>query len=155
MKRFELIFPVVVFAFLGVLLLLGAFVFDYGPVVMRFPYIVGGFTMVMSIVVFVIERRAGAAPEPSEPTTETPDQERHTPRQLLVAGLWLIGILPVVYLCGYLVGIPLYLLAYLRAHGEGWLLSLAISLAMLALIYFVFLKILLVPLPLMPFTAFD
>ena len=157
MKRFEIVFPATVFAFLGVLLFLGTFVLGYGHIVMRFPYLVGGFTMVMCIIVIAIQVRGGRETGTAA-TGEAPvmyEEQKIAPRALIGAGLWLLGILPVMWLCGYLVGIPLYLLAYLRAHGESWLLSITISAAMCALIYFVFLKFLLVPLPLMPFTAFD
>jgi len=64
--------------------------------------------------------------------------------------LWLVAIAPMVLLLGYLVGLPLYVLVYLKAHGQGWRLSGLLSLATLAVVYLGFVKLLGVPLPLLP-----
>ncbi len=52
---------------------------------------------------------------------------------------WLIMMLSLVYLLGFLIAMPLYTLLYLRRRsGEGWLLSLAVAGATWSLPYGVF-----------------
>ena len=40
---------------------------------------------------------------------------------------WIVSIVPVVFLLGYVIGLPLYVFAYLKARGRGWRLSGALS----------------------------
>ena len=51
---------------------------------------------------------------------------------------WLLAILPMLYLLGFLVAIPLHTLLTLKFNGEKWLLSVVISAAVGAFFYFVF-----------------
>ena len=51
---------------------------------------------------------------------------------------WLLAILPMLYLLGFLVTIPLHTLLTLKFNGEKWLLSIVISAVVGAFFYFVF-----------------
>ena len=64
--------------------------------------------------------------------------------------MWVLAIVPFVFLLGYVIGLPLYVFAYLKVHGQGWLLSGALSLGTLAVVYLGFVKILGVLLPVLP-----
>ena len=55
-----------------------------------------------------------------------PAQESQTAKLSIFA--WLMMMLSLVYLLGFLIAMPLYTLLYLRRRsGEGWLLSLAVA----------------------------
>ncbi len=55
------------------------------------------------------------------------------------AFLWMWLMLPLVYLLGFLVAVPLYTFLYLKGHAvKGWIPSIAIALALWALIYGIF-----------------
>jgi hypothetical protein len=147
MKQLEILFPAVIIVFAAFVVGAGAFYYGYDMAVMRFPYLVGGVLMALASLRLVQaiqgKRLPGEPEEPEAPTTESLAEFTRT-------ALWLVGILPAVWLLGYLAGIPLYLLAYFRAHGESWLTSVSLSLAALAVTYFVFIVFLRVHLPIMP-----
>ena len=58
--------------------------------------------------------------------------------------------MPVVFILGYVIGLPLYVFAYLKVHGQGWRLSGVLSLGTLALVYLGFVKLLGILLPVLP-----
>ena len=70
--------------------------------------------------------------------------------QDLPAMMWVAAIAPVVFSLGYVVGLPLYVFVYLKTHGQGWIMSGALSLSTLALVYLGFVKIMGVHLPVLP-----
>jgi hypothetical protein len=147
MKKLEILFPALIIVFTAFVVGAGAFYYNYAIAVMRFPYLVGGVLIALAswrLVQAIKGKRLPGEPEvPEEPTTESMAEFTRT-------ALWLVGILPAVWLLGYLAGIPVYLLAYFRAHGEPWWLSLVLSLGALAVTYFVFIVFLRVNLPIMP-----
>ncbi len=60
---------------------------------------------------------------------------------------WLSGCTAMIYLFGFLIGIPLFLFLFLKLWArESWLLSVVIAAAVLLVVYFTFVYILRVPL---------
>jgi len=159
MRRLEIIFPVVLIAFVLFVVGAGAFYYEYSATVMRFPYVAGGL-----LVLLAGWRVRAALTMPSSPPTTLdgsttrnaaadtaiPPPPEESAGEIVVTGLWLLGILPAVWICGYPAGIPLYLMVYFRGHGERWGISIALSIAALAVTYFVFILLLKVRLPLLP-----
>jgi hypothetical protein len=147
MKKLEIILPATIIVFTLFVVGAGAFYYNYSIAVMRFPYFVGAVLIGLSALRLVQaikgKRLPGEPEEIQEPTTESMAEFTRT-------ALWLVAILPSVWLLGYLAGIPLYLLAYFRAHGESWLMSISLALGALAVTYFVFIVFLRVNLPVMP-----
>lgn len=148
MKTMEILFPGILIAFVLFILGAGTFYYGYDMTVMRFPYMVGALLLVLGGIRFARalrgQRLEGELPyEEETPTTEGLGE-------FLRTALWLLGILPAVWILGYLAGIPVYLLIYLKAHGESWLTSVLLALAGLGVVYFVFLKFLKVLLPIAP-----
>jgi hypothetical protein len=145
MKTFEIAFAALLLLFVAAIIGAGAFVYNYPLNVMRFPYFVGGFLILMGLWrlrgAIRGERLDGEREE--GPTTESIGEFART------AG-WLLAILPAVWILGYPAGICLYLLVYFRAHGQGWTSTIALSLAALAVTYFVFIVFLRVNLPVWP-----
>lgn len=138
----ERLFPAAVLVFVAAVLGLGFVVYDYSATVMRFPVVVGGVTGVLCVLRIAAAVRRRAAPPA--------DARAPAPPALGRAVLWLVGILPAVYLLGYLAGLPVYLFLYARAHGEGWAMAGGLALACLAVVYGVFMNLLAVPLPVQP-----
>lgn len=147
MKKLEILLPAAIVFFALFVIGAGIFYYDYPMTVMRFPYVVGGVLIVLAgwrvIGAIKGKRLPGEPAEPEEPTMGSVGEFVRT-------ALWLLGILPAVWLLGYLAGIPVYLLAYFRAHGESWLMSIALALGALAVTYLVFMVFLKVRLPVMP-----
>jgi hypothetical protein len=145
MKTFEIAFAAVLLLFVAGIIGAGMFFYNYPMNVMRFPYFVGGFLLLMGAWrlrgAIRGERLEGESDD--APTTESVAQFART-------ALWLLAILPAVWILGYPAGICLYLLVYFMAHGQGWMISIILALAALAVTYFVFIVFLKVNLPVWP-----
>lgn len=88
----------------------------------------------------------GPAPSSAKRIFDTPRQEdERAPadrRRAVVDVLaWSVGLIAVVWLAGFLVGIPAFAFAYSRTHGGTWLATVSITLIMLALVWGVFTSI--------------
>lgn len=146
MKTLEIAFAAALLAFVAFIIGAGVFVYHYPMNVMRFPYFVGAFLLAMGgwrlSGAMKGERLEGEAEEEA-PTTGSVGEFSRT-------ALWLLAILPSVWILGYPAGITLYLLVYFLAHGQGWLTSVLLSAAALAVTYFVFIVFLRVNLPVWP-----
>lgn len=81
---------------------------------------------------FVIARRAADATE-AEPIS-------------VEAVLWLLALLPIIYLIGFRIGLPLYALVYAIAKRTGLMVALALTAGVALLIEIMFVRILRVPL---------
>jgi hypothetical protein len=64
----------------------------------------------------------------------------------LEAVLWIVALLPILYVAGFRVGLPLYALIYALAKRTGILVALALTAAVALLIEIMFVRILRVPL---------
>lgn len=148
MRTLEVLMPGLLMVFVLFILGMGTFFYGYDMTVMRFPYMVGAFLLLLGGV-RLTQALKGQRLE-GEPPFEEDEPTIQGTREFLRTALWLLGILPAVWVLGYLAGIPAYLLVYLKAHGESWLTSILLSLASLAVVYFVFLKFLRVLLPITP-----
>jgi hypothetical protein len=69
-------------------------------------------------------------------------------RRILVAVAWMLGFFAAVVLLGFPIAVPLFLFLYLKLQGgEGWLLSVGITLAVTAVFYGLFDALLHLPFP--------
>lgn len=59
-------------------------------------------------------------------------------RGYLVAGAWLMGFFLTIYLLGYIIAIPLFILAYMKSHGSKWLVATVFAIITSVIIYGVF-----------------
>ena len=55
-----------------------------------------------------------------------------------VAGAWVVGFFLSIYLLGFIIAIPVFILSYLKARGIKWLSAVAFSIATGAFVYIVF-----------------
>ena len=157
MRRLEIIFPALLIAFVLFVVGAGVFYYEYSFTVMRFPYVAGGLLILLAggrirVALSAPSLPPGGAGNHDEELAATaiPPPPEESAREILVTSLWLLGILPAVWICGYPAGIPLYLLVYFRGHGERWTISIILSLVALAVTYLVFIVLLKVRLPVLP-----
>ena len=150
MRTADRLFALLIAAFVAFFLAAGILYYHYETTVIRFPLMVGVLVIALALIQLVRGPRADGAVEPKEEaeTLETP--RAIDTRELFGGALWLLAILPAVWLLGYPAGITLYLLAYLKAHGEGWVLSIVVALVGLAVVWLLFVQLFAVRLPLLP-----
>ncbi|HUQ77112.1 MAG TPA: tripartite tricarboxylate transporter TctB family protein [Burkholderiales bacterium] len=76
-----------------------------------------------------------------------PELEGATRRMLVAAG-WMVGFLAAIVLLGFPIAVPLFLLLYLKLQGgEGWVLSVVITVVTSAIFYGLFDAMLHLPFP--------
>jgi len=146
-------FTIFLALFVAAVLAIGAFHYEYSWVVFRFPLAVGAAAVAFALLHLIRGRRR--APERSEAAPGTASGHIGVPqggtRDTLVAVAWVIGILPAVVIFGYAIGLTGYVFAYLKTHDEGWKFSAIGALGTLVVVYAIFVELLSVPLPLLPF----
>ena len=141
MSRGEIAFPSILFVVVAALVA-GGFAAGYSWTVIAFP--LGAAIIVCGLS--AVQVYWAIAGDPGRPSSE---DERLPP--LRVASLaWVFVLAIFVYGLGFVFGPAAYLLAYLRAHGSSWTLSIAVALGSLAVTWGLFIKFLQVPLPLEP-----
>lgn len=132
-------FPAVIFIlFLG-LIVQGSL--ELSTDAMLFPYILGAFGLALLAGQIVREAR-GARQAASE---EEPGRASFNLGTYLPSIAWLLAILPMIYLVGYLITVPLYMFLYLKLHGERWPLCIAVTLLVSLVLYFAFIVALGIP----------
>ncbi|MFH0914766.1 MAG: tripartite tricarboxylate transporter TctB family protein [Chloroflexota bacterium] len=103
------------------------------------PLIFGGIVFFLAAVGLWQEMAPGKA----KPTAgEGKKDEKETGREgwlgYLIHGAWVGGFILVIYLLGYLVAIPLFLLTYMKRLGTRWLTALIFAVVTTLLIWGVF-----------------
>lgn len=141
MSRLDRYFTVFLIGFVVVFLALGMFYYDYRWSILRFPLGAG----IVVVLLGVLHLWRGWDHAPAQPADTHPP-----PRAVWYGAAWSAAVLPVIFLFGYVIGLPLYTFVYLTAHGQGWRLAGALALGVLALVYVGFVQLLGVPLPLFP-----
>lgn len=137
--RARVLFPVAIIATFVVLLINGSL--EISTDAMLFPYILGAFGLALLAGQIVREAR-GARQAASE---EEPGRASFNLGAYLPGIAWLLAILPMIYLVGYLITVPLYMFLYLKLHGERWLLCIAVTLLVGLVLYFAFIVALGIP----------
>ncbi len=142
MSRAEVIFPSLLFAVVASLLAAGFFVFHHSWTVIAFPFGAGLVVCALCLVDIAMSlsgRRA--APSATDMPLET-----LSPSSLI----WAFALALFVYALGFVFGPAAYLLAYLRATGSSWRLSVGVAAASLLVTWVLFIKLLRILLPFEP-----
>jgi hypothetical protein len=128
-------------AFLLLLLavLIGAFVMTLGyPSRPRlFPLIticLCGLLVLMELIKAFLPGKEGGLGE-SEETLKTAGEKR---RRFAVTTAWIGGFTLSIWLLGFVIGMPLFVLAYVRLNGEKWLWTILLPVGMFAIVYYGF-----------------
>jgi len=129
----ELLFPGLIALVLLVALLLDALIYRHGPRVLGFPAalaVVTASLCVLRLVERLRERARAARAEPADNSLEPASAV--AVGAALRAMLGLIAAVPLVWLFGFAIGLPLYVGGYVKWRGSAWwvaLLCAAIALA--------------------------
>lgn len=151
MRSVETGFLLAIAAFLVGFCALGLFYYEYSVELMRFPLLAAGCTVVVVAAQLVALRR-DASPEAAKPVSGPV-----AGATALLSGAaswkvaWLFSIVPLVFLFGYPWGLAIYLLCFLRHAGASWGLALGAAASSLLLSYGLFIEMLGVSLPEVPF----
>ena len=133
-------FPAVILLVLLVMVVNGSLECSTGAMI--FPWVIGGLCFVLVVGQIVREVR-GAQPEAYQ-EKQGKARFKHWRSYLRIA--WLLTILPMLYLLGYFVTIPLFTFVSLKLYGERWPLCLILTSLVGAFFYLFFVVVLNVPL---------
>jgi len=100
---------------------------------MRFPLIIGGIGAVLAlveIIVAIIERKRGSSSETNGGNLK--ELFSHLPALAM-----LVLIVPLIWLLGFLVAVPLHVFFFLRFNGEKWSQSFVAAVVTGIIFYFV------------------
>ena len=142
-RAFTLFLIAFVLFFLG----LGAFHYEYRWVVFRFPLLVGGAAVIFATL-HLFHSTGKTAESEAPAAAEGPPQAG--PRAAAIGMLWVVAVVPFLLVFGYVVGLPLYVLTYLKTHGQGWAASIVLALGALAVVWLGFVVVLRVPMEILP-----
>lgn len=114
-----------------------------------FPLVIGIplFCLAAAEALWLLFGAAEAKVEAAEFQLSTHLPANEARRRTLGAAGWILGFFAAIVLLGFPVAVPLYVLLYLKLHGEGWLLSIAMTAAVWAVFYGLFDLLLHLPFP--------
>jgi len=112
-------------------------------VTIGYPYKAKLFPLLIafSVAALLVAQIVKEASTKSEQETDAEDKKvglKDTLAKYLTVPAWIIAFALSIYVLGYLVGIPLFFLIYLKLHGEKWLTTVICVLAVIVLVYGVF-----------------
>lgn len=109
----------------------------------RILLLVGSAIFILATVELVRELRTkGRTPVAAETRLQEKAETKTKWRRFGLIMTWVLGFLLSIYLLGFLVSIPIFVFSYLKAHGRGWLVSVAFAAIMEAFTYVVFVRLL-------------
>lgn len=103
------------------------------------PLVLSGIILVLAAVELRRNILAGdATAATTESTTDETGEGRESLRGYLLTGAWVVGFLLAVYLLGFIIAIPLFILPYMKLHGSRWLSSIITTVLTSIFIYGLF-----------------
>lgn len=128
---------VAVIAFLGIIVS----VLPYPMAAKRLPLVVSVIAIILLGIVIVQE----FLPKKEKPDISQTDEEKVKTKKedipvrvLLISAAWIMGIIVLISLLGFIIGSLLYVFLFCRFHGGSWKESILLGLGVSAFIYFVF-----------------
>lgn len=123
---------------IGVLIVVLAF--QYPVKAGLFPKLVGVPFLVLALLQLGVELRGDAPKSADKTKLEAKDVSD------LVAICWVIFLPVIVYLCGFLVGMSLYILFFVKWNDKGWGTAITLAFIIMAIYYIGFVMALKIPL---------
>ncbi|MDP2645375.1 MAG: tripartite tricarboxylate transporter TctB family protein [Desulfobacterales bacterium] len=77
-------------------------------------------------------------PRDAAPAELDPEEKKRRNRAYGSIIAWMVGFLAMIYVLGFLVGIPLFLFLYLKTNGFPWFRSLRLAAGLILSIYLIF-----------------
>jgi hypothetical protein len=123
-------------------------VVGYPPRARFFPMIVislcGVIVMGELLKAFIAHLKSGAAGRESRGKEESPETGK--PQQKTIELLaWISGFALSIWLLGFVIGMPLFMLVYVKMKGEGWRWAIILSVTMFLIVYACFSILLNIP----------
>ncbi len=145
MKRGEAILAC---TFLGFFLFLVVIATGYNVKARRMPLVVGIPGVVLSMVEVarqtIGKRRSGGVKSAAIITGQERSQTeiaRSDDRKKILSSIgWMFLIVALIWIFGFAIGLPLFSMIFMRAKKEGWVMSIAITVISVAVLYFLFIK---------------
>ena len=110
-------------------IVLRALTFEYQSIKML-PIIIGGIVFVLATISLVRDLL-------SKKETRGPEEETSL-RTYWRTGTWIAAFALAIYLLGFIIAIPLFILSYLKWHGRRWLIAMGIAGVTTVFIYVAF-----------------
>ncbi len=111
---------------------------DYPPRARFFPLIVislcGIIVLGELLKAFLAYRKAGGTGIDRPATAEAPERDQKQQRNIDLLA-WIGGFALLIWLLGFIIGMPLFMLAYVKLKGEGWRWAIALSATMFVIVY--------------------
>lgn len=104
------------------------------------PIISAGVILILGLVELRKELLS-VAKDKKEATAEAENAKvgtEHELRRYLQMGGWMVALAAGIYVLGFLIAVPLFIITYLKLNNRGWLISIGVAGAMEAFIYGVF-----------------
>jgi uncharacterized membrane-anchored protein YitT (DUF2179 family) len=99
------------------------------------PMTIGGIVFVLTAIVLTRELLAKEKPKKQREEWEGEELELS---QYKTIGIWVAAFAIAIYLVGFLIAIPAFIISYLKLNRSGWLKSSIMAVVMIAFIYGVF-----------------
>lgn len=113
--------------------ILGALTLEYKSIKVL-PIMVGGIVFILATVTLIRELRAKEKPKGAV----VQEEEKTELRSYWPTAAWIAGFALAIYLLGFLIAIPLFILSYLKLQGRRWLRSIIIAGITTSLVYLAF-----------------
>ena len=115
-----------------------------------FPIIVislcGGFVLWALVKMFIALNKALSLKEYRQKNEKAPEPDEGYRRQFFFAFAWIGAFILLVWLLGFVVGLPLFVFAYIKTYEEGWRWAIISTIIMFLIVYVVFAVLLKIPL---------
>jgi len=134
-------------AILIISLVFGGVSLTYASMKMKLlPLIVCGLIFILSAIELIKEvsdrKKTGGEAQLTAEELDVVAEASSDIRGDMLGFAWFVGLIIAVYLIGFLISIPLFVLVYLKLHGCKWLTAIITSIVMITFIYFAFVKVL-------------
>jgi len=134
MKRSQLAFIII---FLVILAALFYITLDYPKRARNLPLLVIALAMIFLVRQLFKELSRGkrsAAVVNDQAAPDDPGEAENPIKYLIILG-WLIGLVLLIWLLGFLIAFPLFILLYIKLNGEKWIWALGVSISFFIVVY--------------------
>lgn len=115
-----------------------------------FPIIVisfcGVFVLWALVKMFIARHKASSLDEYMQKNEETLKPDEGYRRQFFFAFAWIGAFILLLWLLGFVVGLPIFVFAYIKTYEESWRLAIISTIIMFLIVYVVFAVLLKIPL---------
>ncbi len=101
------------------------------------PMTLSGSILVLAVVAVVRDIRGKKTALAETDAVHAKRAEGFSRRYLVEAG-WIVGFALAIFLLGFMIAIPLFIISYLKAHGRRWLTAIVMAAVMTVVSYGIF-----------------